>query len=597
MCQFLKANHMKQFFKFMFASMAGFILAIFMFFLISIFIVSAMISAVSTDTKVEIKNNSVLEITLNKNIEERTSNNPLDEINFSSMSSNKNLGLNDILKNIDKASFDTKITGIFLNLHSISAGMATIEEIRNALLDFKKSGKFIYAYGEDLSQGAYYIASVADRIYLNPEGGIDFKGFRTELMFFKGALEKLEIEPQVIRHGKFKSAIEPFVNDKMSPENKEQISKLVHSFWHNFLANISAERNLDIVSLQKAADEYTARDADASQEIGLVDSIAYYDQVIDALKTASSTGDKLDLISLVKYDKVYVKGFQEFSKDKIAVIYAAGDIVSGKGSDDQIGSDRMSETIRKARLDSNIKAIVLRVNSPGGSALASDVIWREVVLAKASKPVIVSMGDLAASGGYYISCAADSIVAQPNTLTGSIGVFGLLVNAQQMFNNKLGITFDSVKTGQYADIGTMTRRLKAEERELIQSQIEKIYSTFITHVAMGRNVSTDFVDSIGQGRIWSGTDALELGLVDAIGGVKTAIDIAARMANLDKYRIVQLPEQKEFFEKILEDLNTEASVYFTKKELGEQYKYYEKLKGMVQNNGVQARIPFELEIY
>lgn len=588
---------MKQFFKFMFASMAGFILAIFMFFLISIFIVSAMISAVSTDTKVEIKNNSVLEITLNKNIEERTSNNPLDEINFSSMSSNKNLGLNDILKNIDKASFDTKITGIFLNLHSISAGMATIEEIRNALLDFKKSGKFIYAYGEDLSQGAYYIASVADRIYLNPEGGIDFKGFRTELMFFKGALEKLEIEPQVIRHGKFKSAIEPFVNDKMSPENKEQISKLVHSFWNNFLANISAERNLDIVSLQKAADEYTARDADASQEIGLVDSIAYYDQVIDALKTASSTGDKLDLISLVKYDKVYVKGFQEFSKDKIAVIYAAGDIVSGKGSDDQIGSDRMSETIRKARLDSNIKAIVLRVNSPGGSALASDVIWREVVLAKASKPVIVSMGDLAASGGYYISCAADSIVAQPNTLTGSIGVFGLLVNAQQMFNNKLGITFDSVKTGQYADIGTMTRRLKAEERELIQSQIEKIYSTFITHVAMGRNVSTDFVDSIGQGRIWSGTDALELGLVDAIGGVKTAIDIAARMANLDKYRIVQLPEQKEFFEKILEDLNTEASVYFTKKELGEQYKYYEKLKGMVQNNGVQARIPFELEIY
>ncbi len=590
---------MKQFFKFMFASMAGFLMAIFVFFLVSIFILTAMISSFSTDKKVQINRNSVLEISLNKPIEERTSNNPLDEFNFSNFSSDKNLGLNDILKNIDKAAFDENIKGIFLNLTSISAGMATIEEIRNALLEFKLSNKFIYAYGEDMSQGAYYLASVADKIYLHPEGSIDFKGFRTELMFFKGALEKLEIEPQVIRHGKFKSAIEPFVNDKMSPENKEQISTLVHSFWNTFLDNISVQRNLDIATLQKAADEFTTRDASAALKIGMVDSLAYFDQLQDKLNTLSDSKDdkNAQFISLIKYNKVYVKGEKEFSKNKIALIYAAGDIVSGKGNDDQIGSDRMAETIRKARVDSSIKAIVLRVNSPGGSAIASDVIWREVMLAKKVKPVVVSMGDYAASGGYYISCAADSIFAQPNTLTGSIGVFGLLVNAQKMFNNKLGITFDSVKTARYADIGTITRRMSAEEKDMIQSQIEKVYETFITHVAEGRSVSKEFVDSIGQGRIWSGTDALRLGLVDAIGGVNTALEIAARMAGLEKYRVIQLPQKKEFIEKIMEDLSTEAGTYFAKRELGDQFRYYERLKGIVRNNGIQARIPFELDIY
>ncbi|HNS13204.1 MAG TPA: signal peptide peptidase SppA [Bacteroidia bacterium] len=590
---------MKQFFKFMFASMLGFILSLFVFFLISLFIVSVMVSSVSTETKVEIVKNSILEITLDKSIEERTSNNPLEEFNFASFSSDKNLGLNDILKNIEKAGEDDKISGIFLNLSGVTAGMATIEEIRKALIVFKRSEKFIYAYGEDLSQGAYYLASVADKIFLHPEGSIDFKGFRAELMFFKGALEKLEIEPQVIRHGKYKSAIEPFVNDKMSPENKEQVKTLVNSFWNTFLENVSASRNLEIGELQYAADEFTARDAAAAMEAGLIDSVAYYDEVEDALyqKSGETSGKKVKLVSLSRYNKVYVKGKREFSNQKIAVIYAYGDIVSGKGSNDQIGSDKMGETIRKARQDSSIKAIVLRVNSPGGSAIASDVIWREVVLTKKVKPVVVSMGDYAASGGYYISCAADSIVAQPNTLTGSIGVFGLLLNAKNMFNNKLGITFDTVKTGRYADIGTMSRALTAAERSLIQLQIEKIYETFITHVAEGRNVTKEFVDSIGQGRIWSGETALKLGLVDVLGGTNDAIEIAARMAKLEKYRIVQLPEQKEFFEKILEDLNAEVGTYFTKQELGDQYKYYEQLKNIVRNNGIQARIPFELEVY
>ncbi|MBP6335225.1 MAG: signal peptide peptidase SppA [Bacteroidia bacterium] len=590
---------MRQFFKFMFASMAGFLLALFLFVLLSIAIFSAMVSSMSSDTKVSISKNTILEIVLDKPIEERTSNNPLDEIDLTSFTGDKNLGLNDIVKNIEKASRDNNISGIFLNLSSLSAGSATIEEIRNALLEFKKSKKFIYAYGEDLSQGAYYLASTADKIYLHPEGSIDFKGFRTELMFFKGALEKLELEPQVIRHGKFKSAVEPFINDKMSPENKEQISTLVQSFWSNFLTNISASRNLDIAILQKAADDYATREATEAKSLGFVDEIAYFDQVMDEMQKDERDPKRSvpDVISLKKYNKVYVKAEKEFSKEKIALIYAVGDIVTGKGSEDQIGSEKMAEVIRKARLDSNIKAIVLRVNSPGGSAMASDVIWREVSLARKTKPFVVSMGDYAASGGYYISCAADSIVAQPNTLTGSIGVFGLLLNAQKMFNNKLGITFDTVKTARYADIGTMTRRLTAEERSLIQSQVEKIYETFITHVSEDRNLSKELVDSIGQGRIWSGTDALSLGLIDAIGGVNTAIEIAARMAKLDNYRVIQLPEQKEFFEKIMEDLNTETHSYFAKRELGEQYKYYEKLKSVVHNNGIQARIPFELEIY
>ncbi|TAH40878.1 MAG: signal peptide peptidase SppA [Bacteroidetes bacterium] len=590
---------MKQFFKFMFASMAGFVLAMILFFIISLIILSAAVSSMSSETKIVIKKNSVLELRLDKAIEERTSNNPFDDFNFGELSSNKNLGLNDILKNIKKAEKDENIKGILLNLTSVSAGGATIEEIRNALVDFKSSKKFIYAYGEELSQGAYYLASVADKIYLHPEGGIDFKGLRAELMFFKGTLEKLEVEPQVIRHGKFKSAVEPFINDKMSPENKEQIRTLIQSFWNNYLVNVSEQRKKSIEKLQIAADEFSARDAEGAIAAGLADSLAYFDQVQEVISTISGTGpdEKVKFITLNKYDKVYVKGMTELSTDKIALIYASGDIVSGQGSDDQIGSDKMAETIRKARLDDKIKAIVLRVNSPGGSAMASDVIWREVLLAKKKKPVVVSMGDYAASGGYYISCAADSIVAQPNTLTGSIGVFGLLINAQKLFNNKLGITFDTVKTGRYADIGTISRRLSNDERDLIQMQVEKIYSTFIKHVAEGRNMTTEYVDSIGQGRIWSGNDALRLGLVDAIGGIDEAIAIASRMAKLEKYRVIQLPEQKELFEKILEDLNAEANVYFTKRELGDQYKYYEKLKGMIQNNGIQARIPFEMEIY
>ena len=533
---------MKQFFKFMFASMLGFFLSLFIVLVITLVVISGLVSSVKSDTEISIQENSVLEITLDKQINERTANNPFEGFSFANFSPDRSMGLDDVLKNIKKAKRDTKIKGIFLNLSSIQAGMSTVEEIRNALVDFKQSKKFIYAYGEDLSQGAYYIASVADKIYLNPQGGIDFKGLHAEMMFFKGALEKLEIEPEIIRHGKFKSAVEPFLLDKMSPENREQIDALLSSLWSEVVSNLAVARKLSVDQVQEIADNFSTRSAEGALKSGMIDKIAYYDEVhADLLKiTGQGEKEKVKFIALKKYDKAFVKAEKEWSNQKIAVIYASGDIVSGKGQEDEVGSDRLASAIRKARMDSSIKAIVLRVNSPGGSALASDVIWRETVLAKKAKPFIVSMGDYAASGGYYISCAADTIVAEANTITGSIGVFGLMFNAQKLFNNKLG--------------------------------------------------------SIGQGRVWSGSDAVRIGLVDVIGGIQTAIDIAARKANLENYRTISLPEQKEFLEKIMEDLNTEVRSNMVKEELGESYRYYTNLKEVVRQNGVLARMPVGMTI-
>jgi len=545
-----------------------------------------------------VADNSILELTFDHPVKERTSKNPFEGMRFPSLKSDQDLGLNDILKNIEKAKTDSHIKGIFLNLSFLRMGISTAEEIRNALLDFKKSNKFIYAYSEFYTQGSYYLASVADKVYLNPQGNLDFKGLSTELAFFKGALEKLEVEPEIIRHGKFKSAVEPFMSDKMSPENKAQITELQQSIWEQFVDDISQSRNISSEDLMSIANNMSSKNPEDALQLKMVDKLAYYDEVESDLKkiTGRSDREKLKLLSVKKYDNVS-SATKSLSYKKIAIIYAVGDIGGGEGDDESIGSDRISEAIRKARLDSSIKAIVFRVNSPGGSALASDVIWREVLLAKKAKPFVVSMGDVAASGGYYISCAADTIVAQPNTIKGSIGVFGLLFNTQKMFNNKLGITFDTVKTGKYSGIGSITRPMTAAEKAIIQQQVERIYDTFLSHVSEGRNMSKEAVDSIGQGRVWSGSDAKKLGLVDVLGGVNTAVKIAARMAKLEHYRTVALPEQKEFFQKLLEDLSTETKVNFAKEQLGESYKYYQRIQSMLKMEGIQARLPYEIEVY
>lgn len=589
---------MKQFFKFMFASMLGFILSLVLLFFLFAGIISLAVSTFGKD-EVILKENSLLHISFNLPIQDRTSNNPFDQLNLNDFSSKKQLGLNDILLNIEKASKDDRIKGIFLDVSSLQSGMASIEEIRNKLIEFRKSGKYIYAYADAYSQGSYYLASASDKIYLNPQGAIMLNGLMAELMFFKGTLDKLEIEPQVIRHGKFKSAVEPFLLEKMSDENRKQIAGFIDPIWQHLVNNIALQRKLTPETVSMIADSLQARDSESALKLKLVDKLAYFDEFINDIniKNGQEKDKELNLVTLAKYNHVKdVLPSKALAKDKIAVIYATGSIGGGEGDDNSIGSDKISETIREARLDEKVKAIVLRVNSPGGSALASEVIWRETELARKVKPVVVSMGNVAASGGYYISCAADTIVAQPNTITGSIGVFGLLFNTQAMLKNKLGITTDIYKTGTYTDIGSPTRRMTDAERTLIQEEVDDIYEVFTNRVAAGRKITPEMVDSLGQGRVWSGTDAKRLGLVDVLGGLDDAVRIAASMAKTTDYRIRNLPEQKQPFQSLMEGFSTKVQTWYMQNSLGENFRYYKAAQDISKLNGIQMRTFYELEL-
>lgn len=583
--------------------MLGVILASVICTFVTIGIIAGIISASDSKKEAKVEPNSVLLINFETPITDRSSNNPFENFNFSSMSGKKGIGLNDILENIEKAKYDENIKGIYIDLESVPAGIATIEEIRNKLIEFKAAdtSKFIVAYSEMYTQGAYYLASVADEIWLNPEGIIEFKGLSAQLMFFKGMLEKLEVEPQIIRHGKFKSAIEPFILDKMSEANREQTMKYMGSIWNQIVKGVAESRHLTPERLNLIADSALVQNAKDAVEQKLADKLYYKDQVLDDLKDRLGLEDakKIKMVSMVKYTdapKPKKKDDKGLAKDKIAVIYASGNIESGDGDDKTIGSERISKAIRKARLDDNVKAIVLRVNSPGGSALASDVIWREVTLAKAVKPVVASMGDVAASGGYYISCAADTIVASPNTITGSIGVFGLMFNMKNLLNNKLGITIDTVKTNHFADIGSTFRPLSQAERDIIQNGVNDIYDSFITKVAAGRGLTKAQVDSIGQGRVWSGADAINIGLVDVMGGMEKSIEIAAKMAKLDNYRVAEYPEQKEPLKAFMEELSGEGEDILIKRQLGENYRYFKSVDNLRKMEGIQARMPYDIFI-
>lgn len=589
---------MKSFFKYLLATIVGVFIASFLGFLIMLGIFGAMVS--SADKPVEVKDNSILYLTFDETIVDRAVDNPFSNLNFGPFASAKQLGLNDILKAIENAKEDPKIKGIYIQAVSVSAGGATVEEIRDALIDFKESGKFIISYSDIYSQKAYYLASVSDNIYMNPEGGMEWMGLRGEVMFYKNALEKLGIEPQIIRHGKFKSAVEPFMLDKMSDANREQMLTFMGSIWNHWVKGVSESRNISVEELNRYADEMLISNAKRSVEYGLIDSLIYKDELIDKLKKLTETKDKDDLttITLAKYIKapspIKKKGL---AKNKIAVVYAQGEINMGEGQDGTIGSETISKAIREARRDSSIKAIVFRVNSPGGSALASEVIWREVVLAKQTKPVIISMGDLAASGGYYIAAPGDVILASPTTLTGSIGVFGMYFSVKEGMNKKLGLTVDVVKTNKYSDFGSMYRPLTAEERAISQQGVEDIYQTFIGHVAEGRGITKDEVDAIGQGRVWSGANAMDIKLVDEFGGLKRAIAIAAEKAGVEEYRVVDLPKQKDPIQALMEDLSGNAKMMLLGDEFVYIYKQYQQVTNMVKNQGVQARMPFEVEMY
>jgi len=557
------------------------------------------LASFSKKTAVEVKQNSVLTLKLDQAIPDRTSENPLGDLNFFSMKSDKVMGLDHLLKTIDNAAKNDKIKGIFLDLTDIPSGMATIEEVRNALLQFKKSGKFIISYSDDYTQRAYYMATVADKIYLNPQGCVGIKGLAAELMFFKGTLEKLDIQTQIIRHGKFKSAVEPYILDKMSQANREQYQKLLDVLWQQMVDGIATQRKIAAEDLNMIADSLKIQLAEDAVKNKLVDKLLYRDEVLAELRAKLGISEKEDIhfITAAKFFKVKGKEKISIGKKKIALVYAIGQIGAGEGDEKEIGSDKLSESIRLARNDSSVKAIVLRINSPGGSALASEVIWREVVLAQKVKPVVVSMGDVAASGGYYIACGAGKIYAQPNTLTGSIGVFGVVPNLEKFFKNKLGITFDVVKTNEYSDYIAATRPMQPYETKVLTNQVENIYKVFVGHVAEGRKMKPEDVDSIGQGRVWTGLDAKRIGLVDEIGGLQNAIDDAAKKANLTDYKIVVYPKFKDPFTQIFEELMEESSETQLKNTLGENYIYYEHLKNIKAQKGIQTRLPFDMVIF
>jgi protease IV len=580
---------MKQFFKYVFASMIGAFLSILLLLFVGFLIVIGSIMSLNDNEKVEVKSHSILHIQLTDEIVERGVENPfegLEEYGFSS-----SLGLNVILENIDKAADDPNIDGIYIDVNDIKAGLSTVEEIRNALIRFKKSNKFIYAYSEFYSQKAYYLASVADSVYLNPSGLLELKGFSSQYMFFKNAFDKLEIKPEIIRVGSFKSAVEPYMSDRMSDSNKLQVSIYLNSLFYHMVSNIATSRGMNTDSVANMTKNLSVRNATDAITYMLADRLAYKDEVLAQLvKSSNKSAIKdLNLINMNAYSKS-AKADVSISKNKVAVIYASGEINSGNGNEESIGSETLSKAIRKARLDEGVKAIVLRVNSPGGSALASDVIWREVILAKKVKPFIVSMGDVAASGGYLIACAADTIVAQPTTITGSIGVFGILFNAENFFKNKLGITFDQVKVGEYADLGNYTKALTPSERNIIQNEVNRIYEDFTKKVSEGRDIEINAVLRIAGGRVYTGRDAQKIGLVDVLGNKEDAIDIAVKKANLSDYRIVNFPELSNPFQKFMSQLTEEAKLYLMPQEYKALLPYAKTFEQLKNNSGLQTRL-------
>lgn len=587
---------MKQFFGAFFGSIVGLLIATALAVLVIVGVVKASFETTFRRDKEEtsqLRNNALLKLVLDGQISDRQRENPFKDFG-GPFGEDEGLGLNELVKKINHAKTDKNVKGIYIVFKNMEAGFASLQELRDALSAFKKSGKFIYSYSENYGQKEYFIASVSNKVFLNPQGSLDWRGLNMSLLFFKQAFEKLDIEMQVFRHGKFKSAVEPFLDDKMSQANRFQSETFLNSIWSSMLENISTDRKMSIEELNRIADKLEIQFPEDA--VGkFIDAASYEDEVIAELKkkVGVKESDKLKFTDFSKYE-ARSKSDPKNNPAKIAVIYATGGISSGEGDDEEIGSDRLAKAIREARLDTKIKAIVLRVNSPGGSALASDVIWREVLLAKKAKPTVVSMGDVAASGGYYISCAADRIFAQPNTITGSIGVFGLIPNIQKALQNKLGITVDTVNTNKYSDIGTGLRRVTEYEYTYIQNSVEKVYDTFTKRVAEGRGMSQAEVDSIGQGRVWTGADALKINLVDELGGLDDAVAYAAKKANLKDYKKVELPKQKNPFDAFLGNKESEVEGRILKNNLGPLYIYFKQVKSLISLEGVQTRLPFEM---
>ncbi len=589
-----------KFSKVLLAAFLGTLIALLVNFFVKVGFISSVISNSSKQTEdvTKLKPNSVLHMTLDYAIQERTSELGFGNIDFNTMETKDATGLNDILRNINHAATDPNILGIYLELGTLSASPATLQEIRNKLIDFKQSGKFIVSYADLYTQGAYYLASVADKVYLTPGGMLDLHGMASQVMFYKNALDKLGIEMQIVRgpNNRFKSAVEPYFLDKMSEANREQMEKLLGSIWNEMVAGIGNSRNISVEQLNQIADNLeTYFDADKALEYGLVDGLYYKDQLVAELQELTGAEGKVRSINNGNYLKSYTE--KSSSKNEVAVVYAVGQINMGEGTENTIGSVSLSKAVREARKDDKVKAIVLRVNSPGGSALASDIIGRELQLAAEEKPLVISMGDYAASGGYWISAKSHYIFAEPTTLTGSIGVFGTFPNMKKFMNEKLGLTVDVAKTNENADFGSVMQPLTEMQYARLQENVVKTYDDFTKLVAEGRGLRQSYVDSIGQGRVWAGVDALELGLVDQLGDIEDAVAYAAQLAEVDDYKVVEFPKQKDFMTRLLESMSKEDEIRAAmKQQMGVYYHYFEALQNIPDNAEVQARIPFDMVI-
>lgn len=590
---------MKEFFKYVLATVTG----IFIASTIGFFLLFAVVLTVifSSEKQVVVDNNSLLVIDLDRQVVDRSPNDLFSNLNIPGFVSAKTIGLDEIKQSLDEAVNDSRIKGIYLKVSAFGGGMASAEEVRNMLLYFKeKSDKPVYAYGDDFDQKAYYVATVADKIVIHPMGSVDFRGLGGEMIFYKNLLEKIGVEVQVVRgpDNKFKAAVEPYMLEKMSDENREQQLVYMTSLWNRMLKGISETRNISPEKLNELADEVlTFKQGSDMVEAGLVDKTGFKDEVLDDLREITGIQAKkgVPIVSVADYAKTTQAHSFKLVRDKIAVIYLSGDIGVSLGSESIIG-DEVGREIRKVRQDSTYKAIVLRVNSPGGAVFDSEIIWREVKLAAEEKTVVVSFGDVAASGGYYISCAADMIIAQPNTITGSIGIFAAIPNFGELLNNKLGITTDVVKTNKNSDLLTLTRSLTGYENELLQKYIAQGYDTFLSHVAEGRNMTKEQVDFIGQGRVWSGENAKEIGLIDDFGGLDDAVRLAAEIAGVEEYRTVSLPALPDPIEQLFKNATDNIRMRIIKSELGDKYRYYEYFKRATIYNGIYARMPYDIYV-
>ena len=594
---------MKQFFKFAFASCLGVFLAGLAMTLVFGVGLGSMVKNMNKTAPV--KTNSILKLNLAQPIPEKTNNLPNQSLDLENTSI---VGVHDMVEAIENAKTDSKIKGILLDLSFVQAGTVTRTELRDALIDFKDSDKFVFAYSKNYAQNAYHLATAADKIFLNPLGSVEFGGYAANISFYKKMMEKLGVEMQVYYAGNFKGASEPYRLEKLSEPNRLQIREYINDLYSNLLTDVSEARGKTKAELRQIADEYLARSPEEAVTHGLVDEVAYFDQVISAMKArlGLEEDDKINIATMQTYHKGVKSKIDLKVKDRVAVVFAEGTINTGVSDPGGIGDDKYTKIIRKLRKDDKVKAIVMRVNSGGGSALASENIWRELVLAKEQgKVVVASMGDVAASGGYYISAMADKIIAEESTITGSIGVFSMIPNAKEMFDEKLGITLDTVLTGDMANgiYGVLVEPHTPKQKKILQQQTEQMYEIFLSRVAEGRGMTRDEVHEVAQGRVWTGTRALENGLIDELGDLEKSIEVAAELAGLEKYRVKEYPFIKEPIDQLMDKLTgmdkkeDKVEVMIQNSALKEYYPIYKTLKEIENMKGVQARMPFDLEIH